>query len=238
METSIATNPYGLAALVKNGDAVSFAVLGILFIMSLATWYIIITKLWNQYRLSMSVKNVEKNFWSTGSPREGADKLPINDDLRVIAESALRAAQHHEGHMGDRISLRDWLAMALQRPVDGLDSKLSSSLSFLGTIGLTAPIIGLFGTLYGILKALISIGMTGQPTFERVAGPVGETLIMTVIGLAIAVPAIFGYNILRRRNKAIQDSIRDFTNDLEVNLVGGLRPDLGQGAHASLVTRK
>ena len=140
--------------------------------------------------------------------------------------------------MGGRISLRDWLAMVLQRPVDGLNSKLSTGLSFLGTIGLTAPLVGLFGTLYNILKTLIALGMAGQPTFEKVAGPVGEALLMTVIGLAVAVPAMFGYNILRKRNKAIQDSMRDFTGDLEANLVGGLRPDFGQGVRASLVTRK
>jgi len=200
--------------------------------MSLATWFIIITKLWSQYRLGKSVKAVERNFWSAGSARLGADKLPTNDDFRVIAESALRAAQHHEGGMGDRISLHDWLAIALRRPVDALDRKLSKGLSFLAMIGLTAPIIGLFGTLYGILKTLIVIGMAGQPSFEKAAGPVGQALLMTVIGLAVAVPAMFGYNILRRRNKVIQDSMRDFTGDLEVNLIGSVRPDTGPQATA------
>jgi biopolymer transport protein ExbB len=231
-------NPYGLAALIKHGDAVSIAVLGVLLLMSLATWCIIFTKLRNQRRLIKSVKNVEKKFWSAGSPREGADKLPINDDLRLIAESAMHAAQHHEAKMGGRISLRDWLAMVMQRPVDGLTSKLSNGLTFLATIGLTAPLVGLFGTLYNILKTLIAMGMAGQPTFEKAAGPVGQALLMTVLGLAVAVPAIFGYNILRKRNKAIQDSMRDFTGDLEANLVGGLRPDFSRGASASLVTRK
>ena len=219
-------NPYGLAALIKHGDAVSGAVLGVLLIMSLATWCIIFTRLWNQQRLARSAKNIEENFWSAGSPREGADKLPINDDFRVIAESALRAAQHHEGSTGGRISLHDWLAIALRRPVDAVDSKLSNGLSFLAIIGLTAPIVGLFGTLFGILKALISIGISGHPTLDKLAGPAGEALLMTVIGLAVAVPAMFGYNILRRRNKAIQNSMRHFAGDLEVNLIGGLRPDL------------
>ena len=230
-------NPYGLAALIKHGDAVTWAVFGLLFIMSLATWCIIFSKLWRQQRLVNSLKNIEKNFWSAGSPREGADKLPVNDDFRVIAESAMHAAQHHEARMGDRISLRDWLAMVLQRPVDGLNSKLSSGLSFLAIIGLTAPLVGLFGTLYNILKTLIALGMAGQSSFEKAAGPVGEALLMTVIGLAVAVPALFAYNILRRRNKAIRDSMHDFTGDLEANLIGGLRPDYGQGVRA-LVTRK
>ena len=226
-EPAVATeNPYGLEALINHGDAVSYTVLGILLIMSLVSWYIIFTKLWDQHRLSKSVKNVEKNFWSAGSAREGTDRLPKDDDFRVIAESALRAAQHHEGRLGDRISLRDWLAMALQRSVDGLNSKLSNGLSFLATVGSTAPFVGLFGTVYGILKALISIGLSGQPSIDKVAGPVGEALIMTAIGLAVAVPAVFGYNILLKRNKAIQDSMREFTGDLEANLIGGLRPEI------------
>jgi biopolymer transport protein ExbB len=224
--TAATENPYGLSALISHGDAVSYTVLGILLIMSLVSWYIIFTKLWDQYRLGKSVKNVEKSFWAAGSPREGADRLPKDDDFRVIAESALRAAQHHEGRLGDRISLRDWLSMALQRSVDGLNSKLSNGLSFLATVGSTAPFVGLFGTVYGILKALIAIGLSGQPSIDKVAGPVGEALIMTAIGLAVAVPAVFGYNILLKRNKAIQDSMREFTGDLEANLIGGLRPEI------------
>jgi biopolymer transport protein ExbB len=225
--SSAATNnPYGLEALVTHGDAVSYTVMGILLIMSLVSWYIIFTKLWDQYRLGKSVKAVEKSFWSAGTAREGADRLPKDDDFRIIAESALRAASHHEGRLGDRISLRDWLAMALQRSVDNLNSKLSNGLSFLATVGSTAPFVGLFGTVYGILKALISIGLSGQPSIDKVAGPVGEALIMTAIGLAVAVPAVFGYNILLRRNNAIKDSMREFTGDLESNLIGGLRPDL------------
>jgi biopolymer transport protein ExbB len=224
--TAATDNPYGLSALINHGDAVSYTVLGILLIMSLVSWYIIFTKLWDQHRLGKSVRNVEKTFWAAGSPREGADRLPKDDDFRVIAESALRAAQHHEGRLGDRISLRDWLSMALQRSVDGLNSKLSNGLSFLATVGSTAPFVGLFGTVYGILKALIAIGLSGQPSIDKVAGPVGEALIMTALGLAVAVPAVFGYNILLKRNKAIQDSMREFTGDLEANLIGGIRPEI------------
>jgi biopolymer transport protein ExbB len=234
----VGDNPYGLEALVQHGDAVSYTVLGILLIMSLVSWYIIFTKLWDQYRLGKSVKAVEKNFWSAGSAREGADRLPKDDDFRVIAESALRAASHHEGRLGDRISLRDWLAMALTRSVDGLNSKLANGLSFLATVGSTAPFVGLFGTVYGILKALISIGLSGQPSIDKVAGPVGEALIMTAIGLAVAVPAVFGYNILLRRNNAIKDSMREFTGDLESNLIGGLRPDLPAAHRAAPAARK
>lgn len=235
--TSFAGNsPHGIATLVTNGDAVSYTVLAILLVMSLVNWYVIFTKLWYQYRMNKSVKGVEKDFWLADTPGEGVDKLPKDDNFRVIAESALRVAHDHEGLMGDRISLRDRLAMVLQRPVDGLNSKLSSDLPLLTAIGSTAPLVGLFGTVYGILKALISVGL-GQPSFDKMAGPIGEALIMTAIGLAVAVPALLGYNILQRRNNAIKDSLHDFTSDLEANLFGGLRPDFGRGARG-LVTRK
>ena len=227
--TAAQSNPYGLEALVTHGDAVSYTVMGILLIMSLVSWYITFTKYWDQYRLGKSARNVEKNFWAAGSAREGADRLPKDDDFRAIAESAIRAAAHHEGRLGDRISLRDWVDMALTRAVDSLNSKLSGGLSFLATVGSTAPFVGLLGTVYGILNALIKIGLSGQPSIDKVAGPVGEALIMTALGLVVAVPAVFAYNILLKRNKAIQDIMREFTGDLEANLIGGVKPEVAHG---------
>jgi biopolymer transport protein ExbB len=221
-----AANPYGFSALIEHGNSISYTILGVLLIMSLGTWWIFFTKLWDQYKLRKAALNVEKNFWSAGSAREGVERLPKGDDFRVIAESALRAASHHEGRLGDRVSLRDWLAMALTRSVDGLNSKLSGGLSFLATVGSTSPFVGLLGTVYGILVALINIGTSGQPSIDQVAGPVGEALIMTALGLVVAVPAVIAYNVLLKRNKAIQDSLREFTGDLEANLIGGLKPDI------------
>ena len=221
-----ASNPYGFGALIDHGTSVSYTILGILLIMSLVSWYITFTKYWDQYRLGKSARNVEKNFWAAGSAREGADRLPKDDDFRDIAESAIRAAAHHEGRLGDRISLRDWLDMALTRSVDSLRSRLSTGLSWLATVGSTAPFVGLFGTVYGILNALVTIGLSGQPSIDKVAGPVGEALIMTALGLFVAVPAVFFYNILLGRNKAIFDMLREFTGDLESYLIGGIRPEL------------
>jgi biopolymer transport protein ExbB len=225
-------NLYGFSALIDHGTGISYTILGILLLMSLVSWYITFTKLWDQYRLGKSARNVEKNFWAAGSAREGAERLPKDDDFRDIAESAIRAAAHHEGRLGDRISLRDWLNMALTRSVDNLNSKLSGGLSFLATVGSTSPFVGLFGTVYGILNALITIGRSGQPSIDKVAGPVGEALIMTALGLAVAVPAVFAYNILLKRNKAIQDITREFTGDLEANLIGGVKPAAPHAAPA------
>jgi len=219
------SNPYGLEALINHGDGVSYTVLGILAIMSLMSWFIIFTKLWDQYRLGKSAKVVEKQFWAASSPKEGAERLPKDDDFRMIAEGALRAATHHEGRLSERISLSEWLRMALNRSSDNLNGKMSEGLSFLATVGSTSPFVGLFGTVYGILNALVAIGLSGQPSIDKVAGPVGEALIMTALGLAVAVPAVFGYNILLKRNKAIQDSLREFNNDLEAYIIGGVRPE-------------
>ena len=229
------SNPYGPEALIAHGDPISLTVVVILVLMSLLSWYIIFIKLWDQYRIGKSAKMVEKQFWAAPTPKEGAERLPKDDDFRVIAESALRAAAHHEGRLNDRISLNDWLAMAIQRSIDALNSKLSNGLSFLATVGSTAPFVGLFGTVYGILNALVAIGLTGQPDITKVAGPVGEALIMTAFGLAVAVPAVFGYNMLLKRNKAIQDMLREFTGDLESYLIGGVRPDIAPARPAGSV---
>ena len=158
------TNPYGFGALIDHGTGISYTVLAILALMSLISWYIIFTKFWDQFRLGKSARIVEKQFWAAGSPKEGAERLDKDDDFRVVAESALRAAAHHEGRLNDRISLNDWLAMALQRSCDNVNSKLSNGLSFLATVGSTAPFVGLFGTVYGILNALVQIGLSGQPS--------------------------------------------------------------------------
>jgi len=219
-------NPYGFEALINHGTGISYAVLAILAIMSLTSYYIFITKFYDQWKLGKAARTVEKQFWVASSPKEGAEKLPKDDDFRVIAESAIRAASHHEGRLNDRISLNDWLAMALQRSVDSLQSRLSDGLSWLATVGSTAPFVGLFGTVYGILNALVTIGLSGQPSIDKVAGPVGEALIMTALGLFVAVPAVFFYNILLKRNKSIQDMLREFTGDLEAYLIGGVRPEL------------
>jgi len=225
-----ADNPYGFEALINHGTGISYAVLAILAIMSLTSYYIFITKFYDQWKLRKAAHRVEKQFWAAASPKEGAEKLPKDDDFRVIAESAIRAASHHEGRLNERISLNDWLAMALQRSVDSLRSRLSTGLSWLATVGSTAPFVGLFGTVYGILNALVTIGLSGQPSIDKVAGPVGEALIMTALGLFVAVPAVFFYNILLGRNKAIFDMLREFTGDLESYLIGGVRPELAAPA--------
>jgi biopolymer transport protein ExbB len=221
--TTGAANPYGLIPLWVNGTIVTRGTLLILVLMSLGSWFIMFTKLWDQRALRKSGKVVEKQFWTAPSLKDGVDRLPKADDYRFIAESGLRAASHHEGRLTDRIDLHEWITMALQRAVEAVTSRSSGGLSFLATVGSTAPFVGLFGTVMGILQALINIGIAGQASIDRVAGPVGEALIMTAIGLFVAVPAVLGYNWLLRRNKGITDDVRNFASDLHAYLVSGAR---------------
>jgi biopolymer transport protein ExbB len=228
METHAATavvvsNPYGLEALWAQGDPIARGVLILLAIMSLGSWYIMLTKLWDQRKLRRAARVVEKQFWTAPSLKDGVERLPKGDDFRGIAEDGLRAASHHDGRLTDRIDLHEWITMSLQRSVDQVNGGLQGGLAFLATVGSVSPFVGLFGTVWGILNALVSIGIAGQASIDRVAGPVGEALIMTAIGLAVAVPAVMGYNWLLSRNRDLQESLRNFAADLHAYLVGGAR---------------
>ena len=221
--TATVDNPYGLGALWAGGDLVARAVLIILAIMSLSSWYVILTKLWDQRKLKQQARVVEKQFWTAPSLKDGVERLKKGDDFRAIAEDGLRAASHHDGRLTDRIDLHEWITMSLQRAVDGVNSKLQGGLGLLATVGSVAPFVGLFGTVWGILNALVGIGIAGQASIDKVAGPVGEALIMTALGLFVAVPAVMGYNWLLGRNKILQDALRNFASDLHAYLVSGAR---------------
>jgi biopolymer transport protein ExbB len=221
--TTVVSNPYGLAALWASGDIIARSVLVLLLIMSLSSWYVMLTKLWDQRKLKQSVKVVEKQFWTAPSIKDGVERLKKGDDFRGIAEEGLRAASHHDGRLTDRIDLNEWITMSLQRSTDQVNSQLNKGLGLLATVGSTAPFVGLFGTVWGILNALVGIGIAGQASIDKVAGPVGEALIMTAIGLFVAVPAVMGYNWLLGRNKVLQDALRNFAGDLQAYLVGGVR---------------
>jgi biopolymer transport protein ExbB len=225
--TTTVSNPYGLAALWASGDIIARSVLVLLLIMSLASWYVILTKLWDQRKLKQSARVVEKQFWTAPSVKDGVERLSKGDDFRGIAEDGLRAASHHDGRLTDRIDLNEWITMSLQRAVDTVNSKLTNGLGLLATVGSTAPFVGLFGTVWGILNALVGIGIAGQASIDKVAGPVGEALIMTALGLFVAVPAVMGYNWLLGRNKSLQDGLRNFASDLHAYLVSGARVDTG-----------
>ena len=215
-----AENPYGLAALWGQGDFIARGTLIILVGMSLYSWFLILTKLWDQARMLRQARQANRDFWTGSSLTDGLQKLTGSDNAyRTLVESGINASSHHEGKLTDKVPLADWISGNLQRNVDRLNNELQGGLSFLASVGSTAPFVGLFGTVWGIYHALIAIGVAGQASIDKVAGPVGEALIMTAIGLAVAVPAVLGYNLLLRRNKAILDQYRYFTNDLYATLV-------------------
>ena len=216
-------NPYGLEALWRDGDIISRSTLIIMVIMSMASWYVIFTKLFEQSKLMKSAKLASATFWSAGSIKKGAESLDERSAFRFIAESGLKASDHHEGSMVDSIDKHTWIGMSIQRAVDNVNSRLQDGLAILATVGSTAPFVGLFGTVWGILHALTSIGTSGQASIDKVAGPVGEALIMTAIGLAVAVPAVMGYNWLIRRNKSAMESVRTFSGDVHNVLLAGKR---------------
>ena len=190
----------------------------ILVIMSMGSWYIIITKVYEQYKMGAQAKDANKKFWKAASVQQGAEGLKKASPYRFIAESALEANTKHDGMLAS-VDLNDWIAMSIQRAIDNVQSRTQDGLAFLATVGSTAPFVGLFGTVWGIYHALTAIGIAGQASIDKVAGPVGEALIMTAIGLAVAVPAVLGYNWLIRRNKAAMDQVRGFGADLHAVLL-------------------
>jgi biopolymer transport protein ExbB len=213
-------NPYGFAA-VWDAGFVSRGTLIILSLMSMGSWYIIITKLIDQTKIFKQSKETSAKFWKASSIAAGSAALKDGSPFRFIAETGTKATVHHDGALLEQIDLSTWVTMSIQRAVDKVQSRLQDGLSFLATVGSTAPFIGLFGTVWGIYNALIAIGMSGNASIDKVAGPVGEALIMTAFGLFVAVPAVLGYNWLVRRNKSAMEDVRSFSADVHSVLISG-----------------
>jgi len=209
-------NPYGLGALWSGGDFVARGVIILLALMSIGTWYIFVMKYWEQAKMLSQAKIVEKRFWSSANLNEGIDHLPKDSVFRSVAESGVAASS---GQGTGLVNLNDWVGMSLTRQVEDANSRLQGGVAFLASVGSTAPFVGLFGTVWGIYHALIAIGIAGQASIDKVAGPVGEALIMTAIGLGVAVPAVLLYNFLVRRNRVILEKVRGFAGDLQTYLI-------------------
>jgi biopolymer transport protein ExbB len=227
-------NPYGLQALWAQGDFIAKGVLILLALMSAYSWFIIFTKWWEQRRLLKQAAEAEKNFWAADNIKNGVGKLSGKGNIfRAIASEAIDAAGHHDARMTQAVPLHEWIDNVIARGVARIGSALQTQLPFLATTGSTAPFIGLFGTVWGIYHALVAIGVAGQASIDKVAGPVGEALIMTAIGLAVAVPAVLGYNYLLGRNKLIMEKVKLFANDLEQVIVSGSRVE---GTNARVIS--
>jgi biopolymer transport protein ExbB len=168
--------------------------------------------------MGRQARAASKKFWSAPTVREGAESLKKGSPYRFIAESGLEATHKHDGLLGN-VDLNTWITMSIQRAIENVQSRTQDGLAFLATVGSTAPFVGLFGTVWGLYHALTAIGIAGQASIDKVAGPVGEALIMTAIGLAVAVPAVLGYNWLIRRNKTAMEEVRSFGADLHAVLL-------------------
>lgn len=218
-------NPYGLIPALKEGGLISQTVFTILVLMLFISLYILFTKLFEQQKVIAQAKRVRAGFWSANSLREGSAKLEKNSAYKQIVDDGLLAQEQH-AKLTDPVEAHDWLHGSLARSEASINSQLNGGLAFLATVGATAPFIGLFGTVIGIYRALIKIGAAGQASIDAVAGPVGEALIMTALGLVVAVPAVLAYNWLQRRNKAIAENLSAFSNDVLGFLAssGNVRP--------------
>ncbi len=240
MTTPTAANPspYGLMSALQEGGLISQTVFTILVIMSAVTWYIMFTKLLEQQKIFNDGKRARTSFWGSPNLRDGASKLDKNSAYRQLVDDGLLAEQQHT-QLTDPIDQHEWMSSSLTRSQAAIGSKLGNGLAFLATVGSTAPFIGLFGTVIGIYRALIKIGAAGQASIDAVAGPVGEALIMTALGLVVAVPAVLGYNWLVRRNKAALEQLGAFSSDLHGYMVsnGAVRPAI-TGPAAKATTAK
>ncbi|HVM37004.1 MAG TPA: MotA/TolQ/ExbB proton channel family protein [Sphingomicrobium sp.] len=236
------SNPYGLWEALEQGGIIAWTVFLILVGMSVFSFYILFTKLLQQQKIIVQGRKVRSSFWNAPNLGEAATKLEAKSAYRAIVDDALVAQEQH-GKLTDPIDQHDWMANSLARSQGAIGARLGEGLAFLATVGSTAPFIGLFGTVVGIYRALIKIGASGQASIDVVAGPVGEALIMTALGLVVAVPAVMAYNWLIRRNKSIMEDLAAFTNDLHGYLMsdGQVKPRLvgasGPGVSARAQTK-
>jgi biopolymer transport protein ExbB len=216
-------NPFGLKGMWTAADPVKRGTLVILIVMSMWSWYVIFVKVAETRSMLKSAKKSSEDFWKASSVKAGVGALEEGSAFRYLAEQGIKAADHHEGTMVESIDKHTWIGMSVERAVNNIRSRLSDGMAVLATVGSTAPFVGLFGTTWGIYDALVKIGLSGQASIDKVAGPVGAALILTAVGLAVAVPAVMGYNWLVRRNKAVLDETLAFAGDLQNVLLSGKR---------------
>ena len=214
----VAANPYGVRSVWAQGDLVARTTLLILAVMSMLSWYFIIAKLIEQRRLTAQALVAQKALAGADSLRKGTDALDKASLFRFIVDSALEAMRRHASLAG-QVDMNSWLSQDIVRSVATLQIRSQEGLSVLATVGSTAPFVGLFGTVWGIYNALVTIGVSGQASIDKVAGPVGEALIMTALGLAVAVPAVLGYNWLVRRNRVTLHAVKGFGSELHTLLL-------------------
>lgn len=232
--TAAAKTVFGPMQMLEEGGAVTWTIAIILAVMSIASWYIMLTKLFEQQKVLSQSKDGVKSFWSASNVRDGAGKFEKNSAFRQLVDDGLRADSEH-GHFTDQLDSHEWMHSSLRRSQDAVNAKLGTGLAFLATVGSTSPFVGLLGTVIGITSALVKIAATGNADIASIAGPVGEALYMTAFGLIVAVPAVMGYNWLQRRNKLIAERMSRFCDDLHGDMMSGgkIRPQVKSAGMAA-----
>ena len=232
-------NKFGFKEALEQGGFIAQATVVILGIMSFGSFFILFTKWFEQSKILRQGRDLRSSFWRAGSIKEGTAKLEKNSAWRQIAEDGLAAEEQHS-KMTQATDAHDWLVGSLARSEASINARLAGGLPFLATVGATAPFIGLFGTVVGIYRALIAIGLAGSASIDKVAGPVGEALIMTALGLLVAVPAVLAYNYLQARNKRIAEQLQSFATDVlaNINSNGAIKPAVVPAAAAKAAPAK
>ncbi|KAB2898682.1 MAG: MotA/TolQ/ExbB proton channel family protein [Burkholderiaceae bacterium] len=233
---------FGIASVWTQGDFVTRAVAVILLAMSLASWIVILIKALDIVKFKKHARSAQ-DFWHSEDFAAGLSKLgndPANPFRHLALEGRESTAHHRntKAHLHDTLDVSDWVTRCLRNCIDEFTARLQSGLAILASVGSTAPFIGLFGTVWGIYHALVAIGASGQSTIDKVAGPIGEALIMTALGLAVAIPAVLGYNALVRGNKSILNRLNSFAHDLHAYFVTGARVTAGGEAGKVLPLKK
>ncbi|NUT63469.1 MotA/TolQ/ExbB proton channel family protein [Herbaspirillum sp. C9C3] len=219
-------SPYGLQSLWAQGDIVTRAVAVLLISMSIASWHVMLTKALDLLRMRKSAEAARRDFWTVADLEGALATLGHDNPFAALARAGRTALFHHQQHRGylhEQLAVSDWVTLGLRQSIDEAAARLQAGMAVLASVGSTAPFVGLFGTVWGIYHALVSIGTTGQSSIDKVAGPVGEALIMTALGLAVAIPATFGYNALVRGNKSTLARLNKFGFDLHALFVTGAR---------------
>jgi biopolymer transport protein ExbB len=231
-------NPYGIANLWQQGDSVTRTVAIVLLVMSILSWYVMVLKALNVIRVRRQATIAGEKFWHCKSLEEGLNVLAPNrasNPFRALAEDGANAVAHHAQSKEDlhgALNISEWVTSCLRRSIENSTGQLQGGLQVLASVGSTAPFVGLFGTVWGIYHALVGIGTSGQASIDKVAGPVGEALIMTALGLVVAIPAVLGYNALTRSNRAVLSTLANFAHDMHAFLITGGRV----GQQASVVS--
>ncbi|UVO52723.1 MotA/TolQ/ExbB proton channel family protein [Sphingomonas sp. SUN039] len=230
---------YGLLPALRDGGAVTIATFSIMVLMSIGTLFIFFVKLYEQQKVLSQGQKIRASFWNHSSLAEAAAKVEKDTPYRQIVDDGLRAQEQHT-LLGDAQDQHDWTLIVMTRAKAAIESKLKGGLSFLATVGSTAPFVGLFGTVMGILSALVKIGAAGQASIDTVAGPVGEALYMTAIGLGVAVPAVLAFNWLQARNKQISEEMTTFVNSVQawMSSNGAVKPVIARAGAAKPAAAK